>query len=197
MGEKYTRLKTATASIIRRREDVAARVAQANKDLAQTDAELGVALETSQDDLALVLIQKKNQLTAELAEMKTELDTAQTDADGAKNSLLGVQSEIRKLKAERDSMLAKMQSAQARLRIQQQLDGLSVEADVKALENVREHIKTTIAMIRIEFPTTCTTNAEKKLESVVTSPSSLVSIASIRSSVHQKRLGLTRLIDAA
>jgi len=145
MVEKYTRLKTATASIIRRREDVAARVAQANKDLAQTDAELGVALETSQDDLALVLIQKKNQLTAELAEMKTELDTAQTDADGAKNSLLGVQGEIRKLKAERDSMLAKMQSAQARLRIQQQLDGLSVEADVKALENVREHIKTTIA----------------------------------------------------
>ena len=56
-----------------------------------------------------------------------------------------MQSEIRKLKAERDSMLAKMQSAQARIRIQEQLDGLSVEADVKALENVREHIKTTIA----------------------------------------------------
>lgn len=145
MVEKYTRLRTATASIIRRREDVATRVSQATKDLAQTDAELGAALETSQDDLALVLIQKKNQITAELGEMKAELDTAQTDADGAKNSLLGVQGEIRKLKAERDSMLAKMQSAQARLRIQQQLDGLSVEADVKALENVREHIKTTIA----------------------------------------------------
>jgi len=145
MVEKYTRLKTATASIIRRREDVAGRVAQANKDLAQTDAELGAALETGQDDLALVLIQKKNQLTADLSEMKVELDSAQADADGAKNSLIGVQGEIRKLKAERDSMLAKMQSAQARLRIQQQLDGLSVEADVKALENVREHIKTTIA----------------------------------------------------
>ena len=42
-------------------------------------------------------------------------------------------------------MLAKMQSAQARLRIQEQLDGLSVDADVKALDNVREHIKNTIA----------------------------------------------------
>jgi phage shock protein A len=38
-----------------------------------------------------------------------------------------------------------MQSAQARLRIQEQLDGLSVDAEVKALDNVREHIKTTIA----------------------------------------------------
>ena len=56
-----------------------------------------------------------------------------------------VQAEIRKLKAERDSMLAKMQSAQARLKIQEQLDGLSVDAEVKALENVREHIKNTIA----------------------------------------------------
>jgi phage shock protein A len=145
MVEKYTRLKTATAAIIRRREDVNARVQQTTKDLAQTEAELGAALETGQDDLALVLIQKKNQLAADMAEMKAELETAQADADSAKNSLIGVQSEIRKLKAERDSMLAKMQSAQARIRIQQQLDGLSVEADVKALENVREHIKTTIA----------------------------------------------------
>ena len=145
MVEKFTRLRSATAAIIRRREDVATRVQQATKDLAQTEAELGAALETNQDDLALVLLQKKNQLAADLADMKGELDSAQADADSAKNSLIGVQSEIRKLKSERDSMLAKMQSAQARLRIQQQLDGLSVEADVKALDNVREHIKNTIA----------------------------------------------------
>ena len=145
MVEKFTRLRAATAAIIRRREDVATRVQQATKDLAQTEAELGAALETNQDDLALVLLQKKNQLAADLADMKGELDSAQADADSAKNSLIGVQSEIRKLKSERDSMLAKMQSAQARLRIQQQLDGLSVEADVKALDNVREHIKNTIA----------------------------------------------------
>ena len=56
-----------------------------------------------------------------------------------------MQTEIRKLKAERDTMLAKMQSAQARIRIQEQLDGLSVDAEVKALDNVREHIKNTIA----------------------------------------------------
>ncbi len=58
---------------------------------------------------------------------------------------MSVQTEIRKLKAERDTMLAKMQSAQARIRIQEQLDGLSVDAEVKALDNVREHIKNTIA----------------------------------------------------
>ena len=145
MVEKYTRLRTATAAIIKRREDIDERYKKATRDLAQTEAELGTAVETNQDDLAVVLIQKKNGLSTELEDMRTELDTANKDAESAKSSLLTVQSEIRKLKGERDTMLAKFQSAQARMRIQQQLDGLSVDAEVVALDKVREHIKTTIA----------------------------------------------------
>jgi phage shock protein A len=145
MIEKYSKLKSATAAIIRRREDLDSRVKGATAELAQTEAELNVAVETNQDDLAVILIQKKNQLTADLGDMRTDWQTAQSDADSAKASLIGVQGEIRKLKAERDNMLAKMQSAQARLRIQDQLEGLSVDAEVKALDNVREHIKNTIA----------------------------------------------------
>lgn len=145
MVEKYTKLKSATAAIIRRREDVSERFQKATKELAQTEAELGVAMDTSQDDVALILLQKKNQLTTEVADLKTDMEAAQRDADSAKASLISVQGEIRKLQAERDSMLAKMHSAEARLKIQGQLDGLSVDAEVKALENVREHIKNTIA----------------------------------------------------
>lgn len=147
--EKYSKLKAATAAIIRRREDVSERFRQASKELTQTEAELGVALDTNQDDVAVILLQKKNQLTADIADLKGELDTAQKDADSAKSSLISVQAEIRKLKAERDSMLAKMQSAQARIRIQEQLDGLSVDAEVKALDNVRDHIKNTIAQANL------------------------------------------------
>jgi len=145
MIAKYTKLKTATAAIIRRREDIDARNQKAKSDLAEVEGQLAAALDTSQDDLAVVLIQKKNALEKELAELRDELNLAQKDADSAKSSLITVQSEIRKLKSERDSMLAKMQSAQARIKIQEQLDGLSVDAEVKALDNVREHIKTTIA----------------------------------------------------
>lgn len=145
MVEKYTKLKTATAAIIRRREELEERFKRANKELEQTEAELTTALETGQDDLALILIQKKNQLSQDVAEYQADLETAQSDADSAKSSLIGVQGEIRKLKAERETMLAKMHSAQARIKIQEQLDGLSVDEEVKALDNVRSHIKTTIA----------------------------------------------------
>jgi len=145
MVEKYSKLKAATAAIIRRREDIDERLKKAQRELAQTEGELNVAVETNQDDLAVVLIQRKNALATDVAEMTIDMGTASKDADAAKVSLLGVQSEIKKLKSERDVMLARMQSAQARLRIQEQLDGLSVDAEVKALDNVREHIKTTIA----------------------------------------------------
>ncbi|HEX3067315.1 MAG TPA: PspA/IM30 family protein [Thermoanaerobaculia bacterium] len=145
MIAKYAKLKGATAAIIRRREDLDERFKKANADLAQTEAELNTAVETNQDDLAVILIQKKNQLTADIAEMKTDLETAHSDAQSAKTSLLGVQSEIKKLQAERETMLAKMQSAQARIKIQEQLDGLSVDDEVRALDNVRTHIKNTIA----------------------------------------------------
>jgi phage shock protein A len=145
MVAKYSKLKTATAGIIRRREDLDERYKRATTELAQTEAELDTAVTTNQDDLAVILIQKKNQLAVDVAELKTEMEQARTDADSAKGSLLGVQSEIRKLQSERDSMLAKMQSAQARIKVQEQLDGLSVDAEVKALDNVRQHIKTTIA----------------------------------------------------
>ena len=145
MIEKYSRLKKATAAIIRRREEVADRLSTLTKEQAQVAADLNTAVETNQDDLSVVLIQKKNILDKEIADLKADLDAAQKDADSAKSSLMTVQGEIKKLKAEKDNMLAKMASAQARMRINEQLEGLSVDAEVKALDNVREHIKNTIA----------------------------------------------------
>ena len=145
MIEKYSKLKTATAGIIRRRDEIDERFKRVSTEMAQTEAELDTAVATNQDDLAVILIQKKNTLTTQMAELKADAESAKADADSAKSSLLSVQTEIKKLQAERDTMLAKFQSAQARVKIQEQLDGLSVDNEVRALDNVRQHIKTTIA----------------------------------------------------
>jgi phage shock protein A len=142
---KYTKLKSATAAIIRRRDEIDHRVETERQALAAVARDLEAALATNQDDLALVLLQKKSAVEAELAGLASEAEQSKVDADDAKNALLAVKSEIDKLKGERDRMLAKMQSAQARIQIQSQLDGLSVEADVQALDKVRDHIKNTIS----------------------------------------------------
>ena len=149
MIEKYAALKKATAAIIRRREDIEARLKRQSAGLAQVDGDLNTAVETNQDDLAVVLISKKNALDGEVAELRADLDQAISDADDAKRSLLTVQGEINKLKGEKDRMLAKMESAKARIKVQEQLEGLSVDAEVKALDNVRGHINNLAAEAKL------------------------------------------------
>ena len=145
MIEKYTKLKSTTGAIIARRQDITGRLEAKERELAGVSADLETALATNQDDLAVVLIQKKNLLEAAITELRAEAAQAVADADNAKDSLMQVKAEIEKLKAEKDTMLAKMQSAQARIMIQGQLDGLSVDAEVQALGAVRDHIKSQVA----------------------------------------------------
>ena len=145
MIQKYTQLKAATGSIIARRQEIASRLSTSERELAAVAADLEAALATNQDDLAVVLIQKKNALDTAITELREDAAQATTDADSAKDSLIQVKSEIDKLKAEKDRMLAQMHSAQARLKIQGQLDGLSVDAEVQALGAVRDHIKSQVA----------------------------------------------------
>lgn len=149
MTDKYVKLKHATASIVRRREELESRLSDEQKELAQVTADLNAAMDSSQDDLAVLLIQKKNAVQASINELNESLAQAKGDADDAKASLMSVKAEIGKLKAEKDRMLAKLESAQARIKIQHQLEGLSVDADVKALEGVRTHIKNTIAEAKL------------------------------------------------
>jgi phage shock protein A len=145
MIEKYGKLKSATAAIMRRREEITARLGSERNELAAITADLNAALATGQDELGIVLIQKKNALEASIKTLEQDMEQARSDAEEAKTSLLQVKSEIQKLKDEKDRMLAQMLSAQARLKIQNQLEGLSVDAEVRALDNVREHIKNTVA----------------------------------------------------
>lgn len=142
MVEKYTTLKKATAAIIRRREEIEQRYRVRKTSLDQVRLDLDTAMETEEDDLALVLISKKNALETEVSDLAGELDQARQDAEDAKASLLNVQAEIDKLKSEKDRMLAKMESSKARIQVQEQLEGLSVDAEVRALDNVRQHIET-------------------------------------------------------
>ncbi|MEF8766525.1 MAG: PspA/IM30 family protein [Candidatus Accumulibacter phosphatis] len=142
---KYGQLKSATAAIMRRREEISARLENERNELAAISADLNAALATSQDELGIVLIQKKNALEASIKVLEQEMEQARTDAQEAKDSLIQIKAEIQKLKDEKDRMLAQMHSAQARLKIQNQLDGLSVDAEVRALDNVREHIRNTVA----------------------------------------------------
>jgi phage shock protein A len=72
MIEKYAQLKAATGAIIARRQDITARLEAHERELAGVAADLETALATNQDDLAVVLIQKKNTLDAAITELRAD-----------------------------------------------------------------------------------------------------------------------------
>jgi len=149
MMGKYEKLKNATAGLIRLREDAADRLQKAQAQQKELSAMLEQAMATGQDDLSVELIERKDAVDEEIASLEAELEAAEKDVDTAKTALTEVKGEIGKLRSEKDRMLAKMQSAQARTRINDQLEGLSVDAELQALENVRTGIKTTIAKAKL------------------------------------------------
>jgi phage shock protein A len=97
-------------------------------------------VEEGEDEAALVLIEKKNELETAIETIRAELDKVSGQAEEAKTGLVQFQAEIEKLKREKVEMLAKKANAEARIKIQETLEGLSTDADIKALENVRETI---------------------------------------------------------
>ena len=64
------------------------------RDRAKITAQLNAALATSQDDLALVLIQKKNALDEDLKALEADFVEADKDAEEAKSQLLEIKGEI-------------------------------------------------------------------------------------------------------
>ncbi len=139
--KKHKELKKAVSGIVYLRNKLQTELEEKEKELKQIMQQLPIAIEEGEDEVALVLIEKKDQLTDRIEQLSGELDKVSDQAEDAKAGLITFQSEIEKLKREKQEMLAAKASAEARLEIQDTLSGLSTDADVKALDNVREGIK--------------------------------------------------------
>lgn len=149
LTEKAVKLRSAAAAVIRRRDDLEERFKDKTKQQKEIEAQITVAVQNNDAEVGALLLEKKDALDQEIAEMTVDLEQGRKDADDVKSALIRVQGERQKLVAEKDRMLAQIASADARIKIQEQLDGLSVDADVKALDNVRTHIKNRIAEARL------------------------------------------------
>jgi phage shock protein A len=137
---KHRELKKAVAGIIYLRQKTAAELEAKEKELKQINLQIPQAVEDGEEDVALVLIQQKDELTRQVTELRAEMENIANKAEEAKRALIAFASEIDKLKREKEEMLAKKASAEARIQIQETLDGLSTDADIRALDGVREHI---------------------------------------------------------
>ncbi len=138
--KKHRELKKAVSGIVYLRNKLQTELEEKQASLKDIQAQIPIAVEEGEDEAALVLIEKKDQLSASIIEIQLELEKVSAQAKEAKAGLVTFQGEIEKLKREKHEMLAKKANAEVRIQIQETLDGLSTDADIRALDNVREGI---------------------------------------------------------
>jgi phage shock protein A len=139
--KKHRDLKKAVSGIVYLRNKLQAELETKSAELTEINAQIPVAIAEGEDEAALVLLEKKNELEGSIVTLNAELAKVRVQAEEAKSGLIQFQAEIEKLKREKTEMLAKRANAEARIKINETLNGLSTDADIKALENVRENIE--------------------------------------------------------
>ena len=98
------------------------------------------AVKRGDDPAGLALIQHKQLLVGEAERAERDWSGIMREAEEAKANLLRFREEIRLLERERGRTLATLANARARRRVREAFDGLSVDADMQALESVRAHV---------------------------------------------------------
>jgi phage shock protein A len=146
---RYGKLREAAAGVLYLRQKLERELARRTSELAQIRRHLDAAVANDDDEAALALIARRDALTDEVAHAEAELRELTAEAEAAKQNLITFQDEIVRLREERVRMLARLANAKARLRFHETLRGLAPEADIQALESVREHVQRLAAEVEL------------------------------------------------
>lgn len=142
---QYATLREAAAGVIYMRQKLEKELGARSTELASVRRQLDVAVDRNDDTAALALIARRDALDADVARLTADSGELTSEADAAKRNLIAFQQEIERLREERTRTLARLANAKARLRLHETLSGLSPEADIQALETVRDHVSRLVA----------------------------------------------------
>lgn len=136
----YADLKRAVAGILYTRNKLEGEIDELRHALTRTHEDIRGAVRRGDDEAALALVHRKHALAGELERAEQEVERIRTEAEEAKGNLVRFREEIRQLEREKVRMLATLANAKARRRIEEALDGFSLEGEMRALESVREYV---------------------------------------------------------
>ena len=160
--EQYGTLRQAAAGVLYMRSKLEKELEVKSGELRRVRRQLELAVDRDDDAAALALITRRDWLQQEAGRVTAELTELTGEAETAKKNLVAFQDEIERLREEKVRMVARLQNAKARLRLQETLSGLSPDADIAALEKVREHVHHIVEEARISR-TVDDTDLERRL----------------------------------
>jgi len=137
---QYRELKQAVAGILYMRTKLEGEISERRAEIARRHDDIRRSVRRREEEIAVALISQKQALFEDLEHAEQELEGVRDEAEEAKQNLKRFREEIRMLVREKGRMMATLANAQARRRLQLAIDGMSVDAEMAALESVREHV---------------------------------------------------------
>jgi phage shock protein A len=138
--KKYQELKKAVSNIVFLRNKSQSELDALKTELEQVSVDLQGAVVTNQDELALILLEKQDQLNEAISSKEIELQSIAQQADSSMEQLRDFEARIQELKRQKDIKLAQLENAKARDTINEAMNGLSMDASTAALADVIESI---------------------------------------------------------
>jgi phage shock protein A len=137
---QYGKLREAAAGVLYLRGKLSRELEQRSQELQALGRQIDCAVDAADDDVAVTLIRRRDAVVADVGRLNGELGDLNKEAEAAKKNLILFGDQIARLKDEKVRMVARLANAKARLRLHETLNGLSPEADIQALEAVRDYV---------------------------------------------------------
>ncbi|MFT5683507.1 MAG: phage shock protein A [Myxococcota bacterium] len=150
--KQYGELKSAAAELVMLRDRTRKKLETAQRELAQVEPSVMIAVQEGEEEAALALLEQKQLLEGQITTHSRDLEDYEAKSAETTEGLRAFQVEINKLKREKTAMLARKSNAEARLDIQNSLEGISTDASHAGLNNVRESIERMNAGAELDGP---------------------------------------------
>jgi phage shock protein A len=144
-SRQYAKLRQAAAGIIYMRQKLERELSQRSDELARVRRQLEIAVERDDDPRRSRCWRGQESLSATSGGSAGNHAELTTEAEAATQNLDRLPRGNRPLRDERARTMVRLANAKARLRLHETLSGLSPEADIQALGEVRDHVNRLVA----------------------------------------------------
>lgn len=138
--ETYSSLREAVAGVLYLRHRLEGDCFERRAEIARIHAEAKNGAEEGDDDRALMLLEHKHRLLAELSETEEYLDQARKDATKATQELAQLRAEIRSLEREKLRTVTTLTAAETRAKLHEAAYGEAAEYARATVAAVRERV---------------------------------------------------------
>ena len=163
---QHKKLREAVANLTMLRNKTNSSLEDENKRLEEVELFLETCLNEGDDENSLMLLEQKNELEERIQQLSDEAKLLNAQCEEAIESLTEHRNDIDKLKREKAFKLAQHKAAQLKNETFEQINGISEDADTKAIENIRDQIDNDIAKsnLNTELVSNSSTFKMKKLK---------------------------------